>query len=209
MDIFFTSKLFLTLSWTFGELLVLFITRWVLFTLLREKRFYLGPFLIMCGIIFSFSIWLHLGGKIFFVHWLEEYADLGWIYSKLSWDFFCTLWAGIECFIFFYMFSLYLIIKGNLLKGLGKGEKFLMDNRLFINSGALFILFAIYVLYHYYAVNVYIEHGLDSIQLKNILYLYRRVIGVFWIVFEGAIAILLFKAYFLFKRTINTGVDYG
>jgi len=50
---------------------------------------------------------------------------------------------------------------------------------------------------------------LDSIQLKNILYFYMRIIGIFRIGFEGAIAILLFKAYFLFKKTTDTGVAYG
>jgi len=41
------------------------------------------------------------------------------------------------------------------------------------------------------------------------LIFYRRIIGPFWIAFEGIMALLLFKVYFLFKRARKRGFVYG
>ena len=206
---FFTSSLFLTLSWTFGELISVFISRWVLYKLLRKEGFFQKGFLVICGIIYVLSIWLHSGGKGIFVGWLDDYSKLGWIYPFLLWDYFFILWAGIEAIILFYVFWIYLLIKESLTGGVGKSQNFLITNRLFINVGFLFFLIVLYITYHYYAVAVHSEYGLDNFQLRNILIFYRRIMGVFFVAFEGTIALLIFKVLFLLKRTRNRGIAYG
>ena len=206
---FFTGSLFLTLSWTSGEIGTLVLSRWVLLRLLRKEGFFQKGFLVICGIIYVLSIWLHTGGKGIFVGWLDDYFKLGWIYPFLLWDYFINLWAVIEAIILCYVFRIYVLVKGSLKESDGKGEDFLVANSMILTYGVIFILIAIYVIYHYYAVKVYGKFGLEPLQLKHMLIFYRRIIGLFSIAFEGIMALLLFKVYFLFKRAMKRSFVYG
>ena len=79
----------------------------------------------------------------------------------------------------------------------------------FLKGGIIVLLSIVYILYHYYAFDVYSRYDLTFSGLSHILFFYRRIIGVFWVTFEGTIAILLFKICSLLNRTKQGDLAVG
>ena len=102
----------------------------------------------------------------------------------------------------YYLLKKYLTDKNETMIGLN------IDNAYF--KAAVIILPAIiYFLYHYYAFDIYFKHSLQSNELRNILIFYRRIIGIFWVAFEGTMAIFIFKLNFLLRNTQQGDVMSG
>jgi hypothetical protein len=196
---FFFSSEFLTLSWTFGEILCLVGIRWVYYELEGRGKKSFIPFVLVCGFLCMFCVWLHSGAEPIIKDWLNNRGRLQWAYHTLVWDFFCTLWAVLEGFAMVYSFSIYCSIKKALT---GKNKSMRRSNAYDASVKMVIIvsLAVIYILYHYYAFDVHSRYNLKSNELSHVLTFYRRIIGLFWITFEGLIAIILFRICSLLNR---------
>lgn len=98
-----------------------------------------------------------------------------------------------------YVVSIYFLIKGSIAEENETIRTFNVYST-FIKVGIVILLTFLYILYHYYAFNVYGKYSLKVNELNNILIFFRRIIGLFWIAFEWTIAIFIFKVYFLLNR---------
>jgi hypothetical protein len=173
----FFSFGFLTLSWTFGEILCLVGIRWVYYELEgRGKRSFI-PFVLVCISLCIFCVWLHSGAEPIIKEWLNNRGG-AMVYS----------------------FNIYYLIKKTLTE---ENQSTRMSNAYGTPlKGIIIVLLPIvYILYHYYAFDVYSRYNLTFSELGHVLTFYRRIIGLFWITFEGIIAILLFKICSLLNRT--------
>ena len=199
MNKLFFSPQFITLAWTFGELFLLVGLQWVYYDFAKVAKKSIIPFLVVYVSICIFCVWLHFGAKPIIEGWLNTLGGLQWAHSTLVWDFFVTLWAVIEGFVMLYVVSIYFLIKGSTAEGNETIRTFTVYGT-FIKVGIVILLTSLYILYHYYAFNVYGKYSLRVNELKNILIFFRRIIGVFWVAFEWTIAIFIFKVYFLLNR---------
>ena len=173
--------------------------QWVYYDLAKVAKKSIIPFLVVYVSICIFCVWLHFGAKPIIEGWLNTLGGLQWAHSTLVWDFFVTLWAVIEGFVMLYVVSIYFLIKGSITEGNETIRTFNVYGTL-IKVGIVILLTSLYILYHYYAFNVYGEYSLRVNELKHILIFFRRIIGLFWIAFEWTIAIFIFKVYFLLNR---------
>jgi hypothetical protein len=205
--IFFSSG-FLTLSWTFGEILCLVGIRWVYHELEGRGKKSFIPFVLVCVSLCIFCVWLHSGAEPIMKDWLNHRGRLGWTYHTLVWDFFCTLWAVLEGFAMVYSFSIYRLIK-KALTGENKSMRRWNAYGTLLKGGIIVFLAIIYILYHSYAFDIYSRYNLQSGELNHVLIFYRRIIGLFWITFEGIIAILLFKICSYLNRTRQGDLAVG
>ena len=205
--IFFSSG-FLTLSWTFGEILCLLGIRWVYYELQGRGKKSFVPFVLVCVSLCIFCVWLHSGAEPIIKDWLNTQGLPRWTYHTLVWDFFCTLWAVLDGFAMVYSFSIYYLIN----KALTEGDKSMSSWNAygtFLKGVIIVLLTTVYILYHYYAFDVYSRYNLQFSELGHVLTFYRRIIGLFWITFEGIIAILLFKICSLLNRTKQGDLAVG
>lgn len=182
--------------------------RWVYYELEGRGKKSFIPFVLVCISLCIFCVWLHSGAEPIIKEWLNNRGRLQWTYHTLVWDFFCTLWAVLEGFAMIYSFSIYYLIKKALT---GKNQSTRMSNAYGTPlKGVIIVLLAIvYILYHYYAFDVYSRYNLTFSELSHVLTFYRRIIGLFWITFEGIIAILLFKICSLLNRTKQGDLAVG
>lgn len=205
--IFFSSG-FLALSWTFGEILCLAGIRWVYYELEGRGKKSFIPFVLVFVSLGIFCVWLYSGAEPIINDWLNNRGGLQWTYHTLVWDFFCTLWAVLEGLAMLYSFSIYYLLKRALIEGT-KSMRMLNAYGTFLKGGIIVFLSIVYILYHYYAFDVYSRYNLTFSGLSHILIFYRRIIGVFWVIFEGTIAILLFKICSLLNRTKQGDLAVG
>ncbi|MFX0198752.1 MAG: hypothetical protein ACFFCW_21730 [Candidatus Hodarchaeota archaeon] len=182
--------------------------RWVYYELEGRGKKSFIPFVLVCVSLCIFCVWLHSGDEPIIKDWLNNRGRLQWTYHTLVWDFFCTLWAVLEGFAMIYSFSIYYLIKKSLT---GENKSIRRSNAYgtFLKGIIIVLLTIVYILYHYYAFGVYSRYNLKFTELSQVLTFYRRIIGLFWVTFEGTIAILLFKICSLLNRTKQGDLAVG
>ena len=199
MNGFFPSTEFLSLAWTFGEVFLLAGIRWVCHELDGEEKRKLVPFALSCLSLCVFCVWMHAGAEPIIRNLLRQSGMPRNAYSTFEWNFFCSLWAALEGAAVLYLFCIYGQIKQSV-----TGNRYAMvlrENRGFIMGVFLILLITFFVVYHDYSFHLYSKYDLKLHELKNMLRFFRRIIGLFWIAFEGMIAIGIFKVYLLLRRT--------
>ena len=193
----FTAE-FMARAWTFGEVLLLGGIRWVWYALGGTGKKSFIYFIFSLALLCGFCVWLYSGAEPIVRGRMHGRGWPGETYHVLAWDFFCTLWAFLEGLVVLYVFRIYRLMK-NTLEGSGDRKKEHIFEIL-LQVIIFTVLPLLYFFYHGYAFDVFVRYKLDIGALYNMLIFYRRIVGIFWIAFEGTIPVLIFLIYFLLRR---------
>lgn len=122
-------------------------------------------------------------------------------YRCAQWHFFCTFWVVLEGVIMVYIFRIYMMIKHALIRN---GPKRISPQRLTVSarmavavlvSCALLFL----MLYEYQTVDLIKTARFQYHQINMLSFFYMKICGIFWVVFDGGVAVLGYKTYALLK----------
>lgn len=200
MEITLYAK-FMALAWTTGELLCLVFLRWLFFYLsldckLRRQT----AFLLSCGTGYVLLMWMLYRGEDIFYPRLDICDSIGWLCLSLLWKFFLTLWVFIEGVCMLYALRIYHLMKPKV-AGVKSNSNIHTTTLYTLAAGIfLFIIFLFYFFYHFHAIHVFQKYGLTASDLDNMSKFYIRICGVFFIIIEWTIGIIMFKGYVLLKR---------
>jgi hypothetical protein len=168
--------------------------------LLNKKLRQQTAFLLFCGTGYVLLAWILYGGTDILYRLLDICDSVGWLCLSLLWKFFVTLWVGIEGVCMLYALRIYHLMKLRVV-----GDKF--DKNIhtttcyaLVTAIFLFIIFAFYFFYHFNSIHVFQKYGLTISDLDNMSKFYLRICGVFFIIIEWAIGVIIFKSYVLLKR---------
>ncbi|MFH1351720.1 MAG: hypothetical protein ABII26_12425 [Pseudomonadota bacterium] len=196
----------MAIFWTLSEALILVFIRWgLLFLKKREGR--QRRFLISAALIFGALAGLLFFGEVIFGGILDLQSGLNLpTYRWALWNFFCTLWVILEGSIMIYGIRIYghlrfMLKSDHLQKNIMRpdGDRFILGIPLLISS-----LFFMYLFYQHSLLSVIDRHGIDAESLYHISMFYIRICGIFWIIFEWIIAVLVIRIYGVLKGAGET-----
>ena len=142
--------------------------------------------------LFNFSLELNLNNFFKFFNFLSHHR----YYNGYVWNFLCTLLLVIEGAIVIYSFKIFRLLKGAI-----EGRQYTQATSLRYESFILFVIFLVlYLIYHLYLNSLIGATGLRDSNIKNIFFFYIKLCGIFWILFEWAVALIGIKVFFLLKR---------
>ena len=193
---------FMPLLWTFTEGLVLVALRWGFLSLTKEEG-HQKIFIFFCLTTFLLLIILRFWGA----HLFDQFVDLRKmknliLFRRASWNFFCTLWVILEGIIMIYVLKIYRLIKpllGN--KQSNNTKRAWPRKETAYGIPALIIsLFALYAFYQYHVLMLGVYHPLSIEEIRLLSSFYIRICGLFWILFEGIVAITGIRMLLCLKR---------
>lgn len=124
------------------------------------------------------------------------------VYRCAQWHFFCTFWVIFEGLIMIYVFRIYVMLKRS--GPNGETNAFNSDpltTYFRMAAVALISLFAgFYGLYEYHTWILMRTSALTYIHVNRISTFFINVCGVFWVLFDGGVAILGYHTFKLLHR---------
>lgn len=177
----------MALFWTVAEGALLLYLRWG-YLKLRGGDSGQREWIILCSVIFSMlALWM-LAGEALVHEWLPDIRHVK-LYRWGMWNFFCTLFVGLEGVIMIYVIR----IHGLLRSRTGSGGR--------RSPGAImWPLFALFAFYHFTFFQTALNHALSNLQIYHVSVFYIRICGLFWILFEWVVAVYGFKTYGLLRE---------
>lgn len=189
----------MALFWTLAEGLILIFIRWG-FLFIKKGEGRQRDFLIFFATTFALLISLLFWGETILgrIVDLQKGIHLA-AYRWALWNLFCTLWVILEGGIMIYGFRIYKrfkltfqdqdLAKNNPRTNVAYGMPLLIAS-----------LFALYIFYECNLLSTIARYGLDARSLYRISIFYIRICGLFWILFEWIIAVLVIKIYVALKE---------
>lgn len=118
-------------------------------------------------------------------------------YRCAQWNFFCILWVVLEGVIMVYVFRVYAMIKSSLhmnIRRPSSADRLSMLARIAVT--ALVLCFSLlFILYQYEALGLIQQAHLKHYQINRISFFFMKICGLFWVVFDGGVAVLGYKTF--------------
>jgi len=153
-----------------------------------------------CGAVILFLGWLSFGGQSLVFRWLGI-GGVGDIpFMSLVWGFICTLWAVLDGVFVLYAMRLWSLLWSLLAHRQADVGRWLFAYRRWLIGIWAGVMFGFYGIYFTHALVVFQKYRLDLGDLLTISFFFVRICGVFWVVFEGMLAVLMYQIYRLLVR---------
>ncbi|MBW1800975.1 MAG: hypothetical protein JRJ85_09615, partial [Deltaproteobacteria bacterium] len=192
----------MALIWTFAELLILVMVRWVFF-ILQDRRKHFRDVVLFSALLFCILGVLLIAGEDIFERFLDLHPRRNlMLYRRLLWNFFCSVWVMLEGVIMIYVFRIYRTLSA--VSGRNAAPltvRSLPKKRggpwplLFLIAGFLFL----FILYQYGLVSVAYRYDIPLRGIYRMSIFYVRICGIFWIIFEWVVALFGIRTYHIMR----------
>lgn len=181
----------MALFWTLAEGIIFLYLRWG-YLKLRGSESNQRVYVILCSATFCvLALWLFTGETLA-NRYLSDIRHIK-LYRWGTWNFFCTLWVGLEGVIMIYVIRIYRLLRS---KAAGKPGRTAVT--------IMWPLFFLFALYHLAFFETALNQAMTTIEIYNVSVFYIRICGLFWITFEWVVAVYGLKTYGLMKQGAKT-----
>lgn len=156
---------------------------------------------LLFGVLFAGLVWVFFAAPPGILRWLD--GDGGFsqrIPTLLLWGFSSAVWAGLDGVFVVYAARIYALLNTRLSPRTSGSATPSVAARPFITGLPLVGLLALFFVYHYAAASFDARHELHGYFLPELVFFFTRICGVFWVAFEGTLAVLTFRIFLLLKR---------
>ncbi len=182
----------MALFWTLAEGAIFLYMRWG-YCRLKGSDSSQRVWVVLCTAgFFLLALWL-LAGETLARDLLSDPRHLK-LYRWGTWNFFCTLWVGLEGTIMVYVIRIYRLLPS--------GSGGFAGTRV---STVLWPLFFLFALYQFALIETALKHGMQVLEIYHASAFYVRICGLLWIAFEWVVAVYGLKTYALLRQGARSG----
>lgn len=189
--------------WLFVEgLIMLYVRKGVFYLEKGDSRQRI--FLLTCIIPFILLAVLNYGHELGFIRIFHITSrPLKNYYYSFLWNIFCTLWVVIEGAGVIYVFRIY-----NIFRKILENKKPILRKTLSYGPGIFCLTFlAFYTAYHLYLGSLVSDPAFTHKNIQNIFRFYIKICGVFWILIEWLVGLIVLKIFILFNKRRKENVS--
>lgn len=184
------------LFWLLAEgLIMVFVRRGTIF--LETGKTGQRLFVFFCSGVFLAATVFTFGGS-FVTGLLPAMGDNFWrfFYDEFLWNVNCTLWAIIEGVIMFNAYKAFRLLNSALTDTPYRTLPVLRFGPVIFYG----LLAAGFACYHWSLCKLAASHLINEMAVSNILSFYIKICGIFWVLMEGAVALIGIKTVLLLQR---------